>query len=149
MKHQPRKRGRPRKNVNIQEEDPNTPAQRQRRRKRKRRRRFTASTGDVCSVLLSGRGSPDSGKCVQEELDFFSSYQTKKTLDEKTLLCEAERRLSRERIADKPRQRKKLITCKRCGGERVRYKLFQRRSSDEGSSAYFACSDCNRQWMVD
>ena len=38
------------------------------------------------------------------------------------------------------------IACIKCQQQMVRFQLIQKRSGDEGATAYFTCTLCNHQW---
>ncbi len=49
--------------------------------------------------------------------------------------------------ADKPTASSKK-TCRDCGGSVSILSMEQRRSADEGATAYLECQQCKRKWRV-
>lgn len=39
-----------------------------------------------------------------------------------------------------------FVTCKRCSSKRVEWTTSHCRSADEGSTVFFRCSECEKQW---
>ena len=51
-----------------------------------------------------------------------------------------------ERMSRTTQVVQELYTCKKCKSTRIKTTCKQTRSSDEGTSVFAVCLDCNNQW---